>query len=474
VEQLLTTEVCVVGGGPAGATLARSLALLGHEVCLVERADFPRSHVGESLPSSILSLLDVLGVRERVEAASFLRPDRAIVRWAAATDHLKSQPGEPGFQVDRGPFDRILLEAAANAGVQILQPAAARPPYQNASGQWQIPVRRSREALTIRAAFLADASGRRRWLPGTVSRCSAPTLALYGYWRDAEIEGVETRVEAASEGWFWGAPLPDGTFNATVFLDPDRCAAAGRRELERFYRSLLAGSTLLGGCLHGRLCGGVVACSASCYADPEPVTQSWIRVGEAAFSIDPLSSQGVQTAIGSGLQACRVVHTLLTAPEHAGAAMEFYRSRQAEIVAQHQSLAAAYYAEPKEWGDRPFWRRRATTPAAQVPPARSDFPSSRVSAGTRVALSRDAVLVETPCVVDSVISARRALCHPRLQRPVAFLEGIELAPLLDGISPGETLGEMIRHWERRIPFSVCVAIARWMYSTGILVPAETG
>jgi flavin-dependent dehydrogenase len=70
-------EVCVLGGGPGGSSAARKLALLGHRVVVVERAAFPRAHIGESLPASVLPLLDVLGVRERVERAGFLRPAKS-------------------------------------------------------------------------------------------------------------------------------------------------------------------------------------------------------------------------------------------------------------------------------------------------------------------------------------------------------------------------------------------------------------
>src|SRR5688572_29358999 len=63
------TEICVIGGGPAGSTVARELASLGHDVILVERAPFPRRHIGESLSPGILPLLDLIGIRNRIEDA---------------------------------------------------------------------------------------------------------------------------------------------------------------------------------------------------------------------------------------------------------------------------------------------------------------------------------------------------------------------------------------------------------------------
>jgi halogenation protein CepH len=44
-----TTDVIVIGGGPAGSTVSTLLAKRGHKVTLFERERFPRDHVGESL-----------------------------------------------------------------------------------------------------------------------------------------------------------------------------------------------------------------------------------------------------------------------------------------------------------------------------------------------------------------------------------------------------------------------------------------
>lgn len=105
----IKTEVCVIGGGPAGATIARKLALLGHEVALIEKTDNSGNKVGESLPPNILVLLEALGVRERIEEAGFLRPGEAIVHWPGIPSApSRSSNGRRGFLVNRGRFDRSL------------------------------------------------------------------------------------------------------------------------------------------------------------------------------------------------------------------------------------------------------------------------------------------------------------------------------------------------------------------------------
>jgi 2-polyprenyl-6-methoxyphenol hydroxylase-like FAD-dependent oxidoreductase len=61
------TQVAVVGGGPGGATSALLLARAGVDVTIVERSEFPRFHIGESLTGSAGALLRSLGLEGEVD-----------------------------------------------------------------------------------------------------------------------------------------------------------------------------------------------------------------------------------------------------------------------------------------------------------------------------------------------------------------------------------------------------------------------
>ena len=55
-------DIVVVGGGPAGSTAAGYLAMHGHSVLLLERSEFPRHRIGESLLPSLMPILEDFGL----------------------------------------------------------------------------------------------------------------------------------------------------------------------------------------------------------------------------------------------------------------------------------------------------------------------------------------------------------------------------------------------------------------------------
>jgi hypothetical protein len=262
-----------------------------------------------------------------------------------------------------------------------------------------------------------------------------------------------------------------------VFVDADRYRSARMAGISReaLYRGLLARSVLLAETSTGaELVGRADVCDATCGQDPEPVGDGFLKVGEAAFALDPLSSTGVQKALQTAWSGAIAVHTILTRPADREAAQRFYAESHRAIVERHTAWTAGYYAEARQNAGRPFWRRRALA-AASRPRAGTETalpPTFQVS-HTPLRLSAAAALVEAPCLVGDVMETRRALIHPDLERPVAFLDGVEIAPLLEGVSWGVRLEELIALWSRRLPYvppQQIAALAGWLIHRGILVP----
>src|ERR1700720_3808527 len=117
-------DVLVVGGGPAGSAAAAWLARAGRQVIVLEREQFPRFHIGESLLASVNDVLGAIGAADLVRQAGFPRKwgatfmsgDGAVERYA----DFSAAPGvrtPQTWQVPRATFDQLLLRHAASSGV---------------------------------------------------------------------------------------------------------------------------------------------------------------------------------------------------------------------------------------------------------------------------------------------------------------------------------------------------------------------
>src|ERR1700704_3624339 len=122
-------DAVVVGGGPAGSAVARLLALWGPLVLARPKpADVARG-AAESLPPSTGKLLAKIGVLESVDAAGFYRTTGNMVWWGMREGHVEpfdAAGGSVGYQVFRPDFDRVLLNAAADAGAEVIRDAHVR------------------------------------------------------------------------------------------------------------------------------------------------------------------------------------------------------------------------------------------------------------------------------------------------------------------------------------------------------------
>ncbi len=454
----LHADVCVIGGGPAGAACALRLAQLGHDVLLIERAPRGRPHVGESLPPSVLPWLEQLGVREAVEGAGFLRPRGSLVQWDGGLRDNSGDAGsgEPGFQVDRARFDALLLEAAVAAGANVLHAVSALTPLRDEHGL-RVPLADGR---VVHAQRLVVATGRRAG-----EHAGVRTAALYAYWDGHGIDDPRTRVEAGDEAWYWGAPLPDGSFNATVFVDAARCTGMDPVRREAWYRELLMQSALLRPCLRGRRRDAVRVCDATPRVDPHPIDERVVKVGEAAFSLDPLSSQGVQAALRSAWQAAACVHTMTRRPEAVALAIAFYREQVQAAAARHARLAGGFHAAAARVRGTAFWRDRAGAAVAEAlaPPS---LPLPALDAQVRLdprASWRRVPSLQGPFVVET-----EALVHPALEQPVSYIGRWPLDRLLAGLDDPRPVAELLRGWRVECGDEGAVQLLAQLWRQGIV------
>jgi flavin-dependent dehydrogenase len=464
----LESEICVLGGGPAGSVIARRLAGLGHDVVLVERgAGGPRRERKarvESLAPSILPILDSVQLRDLVETSAFMREQRSLILWGPGDVEVKSWDAAPSLLVERTLLDDRLRGAASDGGTRVIATATARAVRHEACGAWRIPVATSAGPLTIKARFLVDARGKRRH-PCTDD--GAPTtVALSAPWLPCDGIYAETRIEAGRDEWMWGNPLPGGSYAATIFVDSARVAGLGSHGRAALCRDILSRSKLLAGLSKGRMIGPVDVRDATPRVNRHPIGHDFIRVGEAAVVIDPLSSQGIQTALLSAIQGAAAVHTILTAGHDPEPALAFYRERVQTTAARSRAAAARLYRTHA--AETPFWMHRSSTAGDAAPEDRRQARTIH-ELPPRLSVARSLTIVDVPVLSGEFIRRARGLRHPSLDGPVVYLGGTALAPLLLDITRPSTPDEIVRWWSALMSAKAASSIMNWMFEVGILV-----
>jgi flavin-dependent dehydrogenase len=305
--------VLVVGGGPGGSSAATFLARGGLRVALAEREAFPRFHVGESLLPANMPVLDRLGVLDAVKARGFL------VKYGA---YFHDQDLDLGYQfffregkpwpsytyeVQRGEFDKILLDhAAAQPNVTLLQPATVERVAFDEDGV-TATVAEAAGPREVRARFLVDASGRDAFI-ATRHGKRRPVeglgkVALFAHFRGGKRwpgkEAGNIRIFSFEPGWFWYIPFHNGTSSVGCVLHA-RTVRGHERSLEQLYHSLIARCRGLAEALDGAPRITAVHSAANFSYQTEPaIGDRFVCVGDAIAFLDPIFSSGVYLATQS-------------------------------------------------------------------------------------------------------------------------------------------------------------------------------
>src|SRR5687768_1829139 len=242
-----TYDVVVIGGGPAGATVATLLAQKGRSVLVVERTKFPRFHIGESLMPETYWVFERLGLLPKLRDSDFVR--KYSVQFVTASgkesapfvfEERKPNECSVTWQVDRASFDTMMLDHAADSGATVWQETNVADVLLERTEADELPratgvvVQKKDEPTPRRVAakVVVDATGMNALLSRRLGiRRTDPKLkkaSIFSHYkgcaRDPGKNGGATLVLSTkqNDGWFWYIPLRDDVTSVGVVAEIDR------------------------------------------------------------------------------------------------------------------------------------------------------------------------------------------------------------------------------------------------------------
>ena len=420
-------RIVVLGAGPAGAATAVGLRRLGYAVTVV--SDWRRFAAVEGVSQRVLEGLRHAGLGGALSQAAM--PASRQVRWNG--QHLQMNQE---FLLDRQRFDRALRGDLQRAGVSVVEGRVREVAHE---GGHRV---RLEDGQVLEADFLVEARGRQA--PLAADRLRGPeTVSLLNVWQGSP-GAPASAVESLADGWAWMARLEDGRCYWQVTLDAaglpgkaglaDYCAA--RRGCSTLVAELFDQQALAPAQVHARSSTAILA--------GECVGQDWIRVGDAAMAVDPLSGNGIFQSLSSALQAPVVINTLLRRPERAELARQFHQQRVEQLFLRFARIGRDFYGQEQSRAGQPFWDQRQGWPDAQPMHLAADWHAVRVE---RRPVLRDGLVDEA----EVVVTADQPL-------GVWHLQGVELAPLVQRIQSGMALQEALAPW----PIEQQAMLRRWL------------
>jgi flavin-dependent dehydrogenase len=371
-------DVVIIGGGPAGATVATLLAKVGRKVLLLERSRFPRFHIGESLMPESYWIFERLGMLPRLKNSDFVR--KYSVQFVTATgkesqpfffDEMNPHECSVTWQVVRSEFDQMMLENARAHGAEVWEQTNVVDVVLEESDTDDLPratgviVERGDDdgqPRKISARVVVDATGTNTMLARRLGiRATDPALKKASYFahykggrRDEGKNAGATLVlsTASNDGWFWYIPLPDDIVSVGVVGDIDRLVTQNKgKSPEQILDEEIKNCRGLDDRMtSAQIVSPVHVIADFSYRASRCAGDGWVLVGDAFGFLDPMYSSGVYLALKSGEMAADAIDDALKHNDPSAARLSKWGNELSEGMTSIRKLVYAFYTRGFSFG----------------------------------------------------------------------------------------------------------------------------
>ncbi|OXG07848.1 flavin-dependent dehydrogenase [Flavobacterium araucananum] len=360
----LSTKIIVIGGGPAGAVIARELAKSEMDVIVLEANEFPCQKPGDCLPPNIKPLLRKLQLEHLISIHKQSYSNQSV--WGSDVmkeeDFISGIHGS-GIHINRKLFEIDLAQEARKSGVIWLNNHVLKDCVR-INDEWHLDVSYAGEKKSLVADFIVDASGRKsvvgRYL-NTKRDVLDKLVGISAVFTRKPILSSSTLIEAFSQGWWYSASLPGNQLIISLMTDSDLVSNLEANKSDGFeallYRTKYTKDRVeesMGTIINNVSVLKVDAANSSRLK--QIVGEGWIAIGDAACTYDPLSSYGITAAIGTAYYGSCAIRDHFLGKKESFLAYNYLMDK---MYATYLPLIKAAYRQEKRWGDNVFWKRRS-------------------------------------------------------------------------------------------------------------------
>ena len=328
-------EVGIIGGGPAGSSMAAYLAKNGVNCVVFEKELMPREHVGESLVPSSTRVFKELNFLPKMEEAKF--PHKLGAAWTAASDakvynmdfggvsadchvDIRFAEREQGvgqnytYHVDRGKFDLMLLQHANEFGAKVYEGIGVNGVDFSDPNHATVKYTMGKREMETTCRIVVDASGRKTvvgnqmkwriqdkvfnqyaihtWFDGYDRRCMASNKQTQG-------DFIFIHFLPITNTWVWQIPINETVTSIGVVTQKQNFAKS-KEDREKFFWECIKSRPEL---YEGLKAQGSEQCKPFkeegdySYAMKQIVGDRTLLIGDAARFVDPIFSTGVSIAL---------------------------------------------------------------------------------------------------------------------------------------------------------------------------------
>jgi geranylgeranyl reductase family protein len=319
-SQTLRPEILVIGAGPGGSAASAGLAEAGHDVLMVDSASFPRDKTcGDGLTPMAVRTLDRLGLLQQIGDAGAQRISTTqitsplgIKTWMPFANYQAEYPYAMVLQ--RLVLDDLLRRHAVACGAtfvgnthvtgMMLERDCITAVEASTPGG-SLVIRPQHVVIAVGASTgLMKRSGLLRHKPRFIRAArayythTATGQSLYDFYFDMEL----------LPGYGWIFPVSERRANVGIgvlplpFISPRRST---RTLLEEFVQRRSASGLLPDVVLDGPVKGYPLRID---FPAQRTAGRNWAIVGEAAGLVNPVTGEGIDLALESGLLAARILH----------------------------------------------------------------------------------------------------------------------------------------------------------------------